>query len=56
MIPVKIGCTTAGELCVDCQESLFLLVKAEAEFLDVIGTKVLKDFLLAIHCHLYYRI
>jgi hypothetical protein len=25
----------------------------EAEFLDVIGTKVLKVFLLAIHSHLY---
>jgi hypothetical protein len=25
----------------------------EAEFLYVIGTKVLKVFLLAIHCHLY---
>jgi hypothetical protein len=25
----------------------------EAEFLDVIGTKVLGVFLLAIHCHLY---
>ncbi len=26
----------------------------EAEFLDVIGTKVLRVFLLAIHIHLYY--
>ncbi len=25
----------------------------EAEFLDVIGTKVLRDFFLAIHSHLY---
>ncbi len=25
----------------------------EAEFLDVIGTKILKSFLLAIHSHLY---
>jgi hypothetical protein len=28
----------------------------EAEFLDVIGTKVLRVFLLAIHSHLYQRI
>jgi hypothetical protein len=28
----------------------------EAAFLDVIGTKVLRVFLLAIHSHLYYRI
>ncbi len=28
----------------------------EAEFLDVIGTKVLRVFLLAIHSHLYKRI
>jgi hypothetical protein len=28
----------------------------EAEFLDIIGTKVLRVFLLAIHCHLYSRI
>jgi hypothetical protein len=28
----------------------------EAEFLDVIGTKVLKVFLLAIHSHLHKRI
>jgi hypothetical protein len=27
---------------------------AEAEFLDVIGTKVLRVFLLAIHSQLYY--
>jgi hypothetical protein len=27
--------------------------KSEAEFLDVIGTKVLRVFLLAIHSHLY---
>ncbi len=26
----------------------------EAEFLDVIGTKILRIFLLAIHSHLYY--
>jgi hypothetical protein len=26
----------------------------EAKFLDVVVTKVLKDFLLAIHSHLYY--
>ncbi len=26
---------------------------AEAEFLDVIGTKVLRVFLLAMHSHLY---
>jgi hypothetical protein len=25
----------------------------KAEFFDVIGTKVLRDFLLAIHSHLY---
>ncbi len=29
---------------------------SEAQFLDVIGTKVLRVFLLAIHSHLYYRI
>jgi hypothetical protein len=28
----------------------------EAEFLNVIGTKAWKDFLLAIHSHLYERI
>ncbi len=28
-------------------------VKAEAEFLDVIGDKVLRVFLLALHSHLY---
>jgi hypothetical protein len=27
--------------------------QTEAQFLDVIGTKVLKDFLLVIHSHLY---
>jgi hypothetical protein len=27
---------------------------SEAEFLDVIGTKVLRVFLLAIYSHLYY--
>ncbi len=30
-----------------------LIVNAEAEFLDVIGTKVLGVFLLAIQSHLY---
>jgi hypothetical protein len=29
---------------------------SEAEFLDVIGTKVLRAFLLDIHSHLYYGI
>ncbi len=29
---------------------------AEAEFLDVIGTKFVRGFLLAIHSHLYKRI
>ena len=29
---------------------------SEAEFLDVIGTKVLRVFLLAINSHLYQRI
>ncbi len=33
-----------------------LLLKAEAEFLDVIGTKAFGVFLLAIHSHLYQRI
>jgi hypothetical protein len=28
--------------------------RPEAEFLDVIGTKVFRVFLLAIHSHLYY--
>ena len=28
-------------------------VRTEAEFLDKIGTKVFKDFLLAIHSHLH---
>ncbi len=32
------------------------LIPAEAEFLDVIGTKVFRVFLLAIHSHLYQRI
>jgi hypothetical protein len=32
------------------------LAKTEAEFLGVIGTKVLRVFLLAIHSHLYKRI
>ncbi len=31
-------------------------VSPEAEFLDVIGTKFLRVFLLAIHSHLYQRI
>jgi hypothetical protein len=30
--------------------------ESEAEFLDVIGTKGLRVFLLAIHSHLYYWI
>jgi hypothetical protein len=34
----------------------FLVNIEEAEFLDVIGTKVLRVFLLAIHSHLYQRI
>jgi hypothetical protein len=29
-------------------------LRTEAEFLDVIGKKVLRVFLLAIHSHLYY--
>ncbi len=34
-------------------KSLQLPLLPEAEFLDVIGTKVLEVFLLAIHSHLY---
>ncbi len=37
-------------------DGLSCLMKPEAEFLDVIGTKFLRFFLLAIHCHLYLRI
>jgi hypothetical protein len=33
--------------------SVFENLMPEAEFLDVIGTKVLRVFLLAIHSHLY---
>jgi hypothetical protein len=32
-----------------------IVMHPEAEFLDVIGTKVLRVFLLAFHSHLYYR-
>ncbi len=31
-------------------------VKTEAEFFDLVGTTVLRVFLLAIHSHLYKRI
>jgi hypothetical protein len=34
--------------------AFFILRGDEAEFLDVIGTKVLKVFLLAFHSHLYF--
>jgi hypothetical protein len=34
----------------------FKSCEREAEFSDVIGTKVLRVFLLVIHCHLYERI
>ncbi len=34
--------------------NIYMGVCTEAEFFDVIGTKVLRVFLLAIHCHLYY--
>ena len=40
----------------DFTRCAFLLLEAcspEAEFLDVIGTKVLRVFLLAMHSHLY---
>ena len=36
--------------------SVRLFPGSEAEFLDVIGTKVLRVFLLAIHSHLYYTV
>jgi hypothetical protein len=32
----------------------YVISSTEAEFLNVIGTKVLRVFLLAIHSHLYY--
>ncbi len=36
-----------------CKKFLLWRLRPEAEFLDVVGTKVLKVFLLAIHSHLY---
>ncbi len=40
-------------LTILCLSSPCMADCPEAEFLDVIGTKVLRDFLLAIHSHLY---
>jgi hypothetical protein len=37
----------------DAGNALDILPCTEAEFLDIIGTKVLRVFLLAIHSHLY---
>jgi hypothetical protein len=35
---------------------VFMYCDPEAEFLDLIGTKVLRAFLLAIHSHLYLTV
>jgi hypothetical protein len=37
-------------------DALTVRLEPEAEFLEVIGTKVFRVVLLAIHSHLYYRI
>jgi hypothetical protein len=44
--------TSVGSEIVDMLVSLFM-TSLEAEFLDLIGTKVLRVFLLANHNHLY---
>jgi hypothetical protein len=56
-LPILQHCPQYTFVCPACYRitpwSFFLIISPGAEFLDVIGPKVLRVFLLALHSHLY---